>query len=70
MSATTDVVTGENSISGSNSNTATKTVIDADKDIYELSITWTNPAALTEVDFAVWGAVDMVLDDICLEVVR
>ena len=50
--------------------TATKTVIDADKDIYELSITWTNPAALTEVDFAVWGAVDMVLDDICLEVVR
>lgn len=50
--------------------TATKTVIDAEKDIYELSITWTNPPGKVEIDFSVWGAVDMVIDDICLEVVR
>lgn len=47
-----------------------KTVIDADKDIYELSITWTNPAGKVELDFSIWGVVDMVIDDICLEVVR
>lgn len=50
--------------------TAEKVVLDAEKDIYELSIVWTAPAGMTEIDFAIWGNVDMVVDDICLTVVH
>ena len=47
-----------------------KTVLDSENNVYELSIIWTNPETLTEFDFALWTAVDMIVDDITIEVVR
>lgn len=47
-----------------------KTVLDRENNVYELSIIWTNPETLTEFDFALWSAVDMIVDDITIEAVR
>ena len=47
-----------------------KTVLDRENNVYELSIIWTNPETLTEFDFALWTAVDMTVDDITIEAVR
>lgn len=47
-----------------------KTVLDSENNVYELSIIWTNPETLTEFDFALWTAIDMIVDDITIEVVR
>ena len=47
-----------------------KTVLDRENNVYELSIIWTNPETLTEFDFALWSAVDMIVDVITIEAVR
>lgn len=47
-----------------------KKVLDAEKNIYELSIVWIAQPGMTRIDFATRGTIDMVFDDIVLEVVR